>query len=68
MYLFAYWIYLECSVAANKHKNLVITREKSYCNTLFQVYRDGTGKVQKQGRNETTQEDYPTSALTTQQM
>ena len=34
--------------------------EKSFCKTSFQV-RMSQNKVQKQGRDETTQEDYITS-------
>ena len=38
-----------------------LTREKSFCKTWFQVGME-LKKVQKQGRDERTQEDYPTSA------
>ena len=37
------------------------TREKSFCKTWFQVGME-LKKVKKQGRDERTQEDYPTSA------
>ena len=39
----------------------IITREKSSCKTWFQVGME-LKKVQKQDRDERTQEDYPTSA------
>ena len=43
------------------------TREKSFCKISFQV-GIGLKKVQKQGRGERMQEDYPTSARNMQQM
>ena len=43
------------------------TREKSFSKTSFQVGMD-LKNVQKQGRVERTQEDYPASAKITQQM
>ena len=41
--------------------------EKSLCETSFQVGMD-LKKVQKQGRDGRTQEDYPTSAQNTERM
>ena len=62
-------LYRYCCVPhANKVGNLRLLRKKvSVKLASFQV-REGAEKVQKQGRDERTQEDYPTSAKNTHQM
>ena len=46
----------------NKDIHVHTTRERCFCKTSFQVRMDQK-KVQKQGGDERTQEDYPTSAV-----
>ena len=57
----AFVIYLEGG-SENLRKSTE-TKEKSFCKTLFQLGMHGPEKIQKQGRDERTQEDYPTSAV-----
>ena len=46
----------------------VSTREKKFLQNFISVKDGSEKKGQKQGRDERTQEDYPTSAKNTQQM
>ena len=56
----AFVFYLEIGLETPEKRTE--TREKSFCKTWFEVGMEPE-KVQKQGRDERTQEDYPTSGV-----